>query len=275
MDWNAGRYHAISDPQLEWGRRVMQRLAPRPGERILDLGCGTARLTSILLEKMGQGHVVGLDRSEAMLREAAGLRASRPPMTPLHDASTDPSRLSFVRADGAALPFADAFDAVFSTAALHWMPNHDEVFASVYCALAAGGRFVSQCGGGPNLRMLRDRAEALIKTPAFSMHFDSWREPWEFADVPTTMMRLERAGFRSLDVSLEPALTTLPDRQAYVEFVELICLRPHMQRLPPADRPAFVAALADQAAVDPEPFTLDYWRLNIAARKPEAAEQAA
>ena len=74
MDWNAGRYHAISDPQLEWGRRVMQRLAPRPGERILDLGCGTARLTTILLEKMGQGHVVGVDRSEAMLREAAGLR---------------------------------------------------------------------------------------------------------------------------------------------------------------------------------------------------------
>ena len=56
MDWNAGRYHAISDPQLEWGRRVMQRLAPKPGERILDLGCGTARLTTILLEKMGQGH---------------------------------------------------------------------------------------------------------------------------------------------------------------------------------------------------------------------------
>jgi hypothetical protein len=123
--------------------------------------------------------------------------------------------------------------------------------------------------------MLRDRAEALIGTPAFSMHFGGWREPWEFADVPTTMMRLERAGFRSVDASLEPAPTTLPDRRAYAEFVELICLRPHMERLPAADRPAFIAALADQAAADPEPFTLDYWRLNIAARKPEAAEQAA
>jgi trans-aconitate 2-methyltransferase len=275
MDWNAGRYHAISDPQLQWGQRVMQRLAPKAGERILDLGCGTARLTTILLETIGEGHVVGVDRSEAMLSEAAGMTASRPPITPLHDASTDPSRLSFVRADGAALPFANAFDAVFSTAALHWMTNHDAVFASVYCALAPGGRFVSQCGGGPNLQALRERAATLMRTPPYASHFERWQEPWEFADVPTTMMRLERAGFRSVDVSLESAPTALPDRQAYAEFVELICLRPHIEQLPPADRPAFIAVIADQAAADPEPFTLDYWRLNIVARKPEAAEQAA
>jgi trans-aconitate 2-methyltransferase len=275
MDWNAGRYHAISDPQLEWGRRVMQRLAPKSGERILDLGCGTGRLTTILLETIGEGHVVGLDLSETMLSEAAGLTVSRPPITPLHDASTDPSRLSFVRADGAALPFADAFDAVFSTAALHWMPDHDAVFASVYCALAPGGRFIAQCGGGPNLCTLFERAEVLMRKPAFVVHFANWRAPWEFADMATTMVRLERAGFRSVDVSLEPAPTVLPDRQAYAEFIELICLRPQMQFLPASDRPAFINALADQAADDPEPFTLDYWRLNLAARKPEAAEQAA
>ncbi|HYN88583.1 MAG TPA: class I SAM-dependent methyltransferase, partial [Ardenticatenaceae bacterium] len=134
MDWNAGRYHAISEPQLEWGLRVMDRLAPMPGERILDLGCGTARLSAMLLERIGQGHVVGLDRSEAMLREAAGRTAEHPPVIPLHDAVTRPGRLTFVRADGVGLPFAGAFDAVFSTAALHWMQDHDGVFASVYGA---------------------------------------------------------------------------------------------------------------------------------------------
>jgi trans-aconitate 2-methyltransferase len=275
MDWNAGRYHAISDPQIEWGRRVMRRLAPVSGERILDLGCGTARLTTMLLEIMGEGHVVGLDRSETMLREAAGRKATRPPITPLHDASIDPSRISYVRADGAALPFAGAFDAVFSTAALHWMPDHDAVFASVYSALAAGGRFVAQCGGGRNLRTLFERAAALMQEPAFASYFATWREPWEFADVPTTMMRLERAGFTSIDVSITSAPTVLPDKPSYAEFVELICLRPHLALLPEAERPKFVEAIADQAASDPEPFTLDYWRLNIAARKPAAAEQAA
>ena len=275
MDWNAGRYHAISEPQLQWGLRVLARLAPVPGERILDLGCGTARLTATLLETLGHGHVVGVDRSETMLREAAERTATRPPVMPLHDASVEPARLTFVRADGAALPFADAFDAVVSTAALHWMPDHEAVFASVYCALAPGGRFIAQCGGTRNLRVLFDRAETLMRTRPFSRYFGTWREPWEFADVPTTMMRLERAGFTLIDAFLESAPTVMPDRQTYAEFVELICLRPQLALLPPEKRAAFVQALADQAAGDAEPFTLDYWRLNISARKPAAAEQAA
>jgi trans-aconitate 2-methyltransferase len=275
MDWNAGRYHAISEPQFEWGLRVLDRLAPMPGERILDLGCGTARLTALLLERMGQGHVVGLDRSDAMLREAAGRTAAHPPVMPLHDAVTRPGRLTFVRADGAALPFAGAFDAVFSTAALHWIQDHEGVFASVYAALAPEGRFLAQCGGGRNLRTLFDRAADLMQLPAFATHFRGWQEPWEFADVPTTMVRLEHAGFTVIDVFLESAPTPLPDRRAYMEFIELVCLRPHMACLPAGERPAFIRAIADQAEVDREPFTLDYWRLNISARKPAAAEQAA
>ena len=89
------------------------------------------------------------------------------------------------------------------------------------------------------------------------------------------MMRLERAGFRSIDVSMEAAPRSFADRQSYAEFVELICLRPYLERLPEAERPAFIEGIAEEAASDPEPFTLDYWRLNIAARKPAAAEQAA
>jgi trans-aconitate 2-methyltransferase len=275
MDWNAGRYHAISEPQVEWGRRVLQRLAPLSGERILDLGCGTARLTILLLEKMGKGHVVGLDRSAAMLKEAVERTVEHPPVTSLHEIHTEPSKLTYVQGDGAALPFAGAFDAVLSTASLHWMPDHEAVFASVYGALAPGGRFVAQCGGGPNLRSLLDRAAVLAQEPAYAGYFAAWRDPWEFASVPTTMMRLERSGFTAIDVSLEFAPTTLPDRDAYAEFTQLICLRPHLALIPEGERPAFVNALAEQAAADAEPFTLDYWRLNIAARKPAAAEQAA
>jgi trans-aconitate 2-methyltransferase len=275
MDWNAGRYHAISAPQLEWGRRVLQRLAPLPGERILDLGCGTARLTTMLLEKMGKGHVVGLDRSASMLQEAMTRTVEHPPVTSLHEIHTEPSKLTYVQGDGAALPFAGAFDAVFSTAALHWMLDHEAVFASVYSALAPGGRFVAQCGGGHNLRRLLDRAAALARESAYAEYFAAWRDPWEFADVPTTMIRLERAGFTAVDVSLEFSPTTLPDRRTFAEYTQLICLRPHVAVLPERERPAFVNALAEQAAEDDEPFTLDYWRLNIAARKPAAAEQAA
>jgi trans-aconitate 2-methyltransferase len=253
----------------------MHRLAPMPGQRILDLGCGDGRLTTTVLEAIGMGHVVGIDRSEALLREAVGRTQSRPPITPLHDASTEPSRLSYVQGDGAALPFADAFDAVISAAALHWMQDHDAVFASVYRTLAPGGRFVAECGGAGNLRALLDRAAEHLRRAPFARHAAGWREPWQFPDVPTTLMRLERAGFTAIDVSLEPSPRELPGAAAYAEFVAQSGLRPHLEPLPETLRQTFVEAITAQAAADPEPFVLDYWRLNIAASKPAAAEQAA
>ena len=79
--------------------------------------------------------------------------------------STTPAsaRACYVRADGAALPFADAFDAVLSTATFHWILDHDQLFASIYRALAPGGRLVAQCGGGANLGRLLDRADSACR----------------------------------------------------------------------------------------------------------------
>jgi trans-aconitate 2-methyltransferase len=275
MDWNARRCHALSDPQALWAPRVLRRLAPAPGERILDLGCGTARTTTILSEMMGTGHVVGVDLSEAMLREASTRLAGAPAFAGLHDAAIAPVRLSLVRADAAALPFADVFDAVISTAALHWIPDHASLFASVYRALAPAGRFAAQCGGAGNLDVLLGRAAALLRTPPFDRHALPFAPSWQFPDVPTTMLRLEQAGFTAIDVWIEEASTLLPGRDAFAEFVELICLRPHLAILPADLRPEFVSAVVDLSAADPEPFLLDFRRLNLSARKPAAAEQAA
>jgi trans-aconitate 2-methyltransferase len=275
MDWNARRYHALSDPQALWAQRVLRRLAPAPGERILDLGCGTARTTTILSEMMGAGHVIGVDVSEAMLREASTTIAAAPVFAGLHDAAVVPVRLSLVRADAAALPFADVFDGVISTAALHWIPDHATVFASVYRTLAPGGRFVAQCGGAGNLEVLLGRAAALLHTAPFDRHARLFSPSWQFPDVPTTMLRLEHAGFTAIDVLIEEASTLIPGREAFAEFVEFICLRPHLDVLPADLRPEFVSAIVDLSAADPEPFLLDFRRLNLSARKPAAAEQAA
>jgi trans-aconitate 2-methyltransferase len=276
-EWDAERYHRVSDPQLEWGRRVLRRLAPEAGERILDIGCGTGRLTAELVAWLGEGTVVAIDRSEAMLREAAAQAVESPGPHRLASSTTDHrrARACFVRGDGSALPFVDAFDAVLSTATFHWILDHDQLFASVYRALAPGGRLVAQCGGGANLACLLDRAAALAAAPALAPHFAGWRGPWEFADVPTTIERLDRAGFTAIDVYLELAPATFGDRASFREFVSCVCLKDHLIRIPEADRAEFLDALADQAADDSPPFTLDYWRLNIAATKPAGIERAA
>ena len=146
-DWNAAQYHRVSDPQHGWGIRVLDRLSPRSGERILDIGCGTGRLTSQIPARATGCEVIGTDRSAAMLAQAR-----------THYAGA----ADFAQADGVALPFPDGtFDAVFSTATFHWIKDHDRLFAEIHRVLKPGGRLVSQCGGGPNLQHLYRRAQQL------------------------------------------------------------------------------------------------------------------
>ena len=273
-DWDAERYHRLSNPQLGWGRRVLERLAPGPGERVLDLGCGTGRLTAELHAAIGDGVVVGVDRSAAMLREAAAQNFWHRGPHAIDD-SRLPSRVYLVRADGTHLPFADAFDAVLSTATFHWVLDHDLLFASIYRALAPGGRLVAQCGGAGNLARLLDRADRLAAQAPYAPHFERWRDPWLFADMATTIARLDHAGFRAIDVYMEAAPTTLPDRETFREFLSTVCVREHVAQLPSDLAARFLDALTDAAASDQPAFTLDYWRLNILARKPAGVEQAA
>jgi trans-aconitate 2-methyltransferase len=255
VDWDGSRYDRVSDPQVAWGRRVIARLAPRAHERILDLGCGTGRLTLELAEHVPGGLVVGLDLSDAMLRVAAQASRGR--------------GVQLVRGDGTRLPFQAAFDAVFSTATLHWIPDHLQAFQTVFDALRPGGRFVAQAGGGRNLQRLYTRAATLARSPEFAGAFAGWRDPWNFQDADATHARLERVGFTNVNVSLEEAPVAFPSPEAYTEFVSCVCLRHHLARLPLARHEAFTSALMRLAEADDPPLTLDYWRLNIEAqRKP-------
>ena len=274
-DWDAETYHKLSDPQFSWGVRVLEKLRPVPGERVLDLGCGSGRLTARLADLIGCGLVVGVDLSDAMLAEASVRLAQRARPAGPHRLGDTGVRIHLVRGDGAHLPFADVFDAVFSAATFHWVQDHDMLFASIHRALAAGGRLVAQCGGGPNLSVLLTRTHGLMEEPYFARWFTGWSDPWHFADVPTTIARLERAGFTNVHVTLDPAPTPLADAAAYQAFLSIVCVRHHVARLPEAERPHFLRALAERAAADDPPFTLDYWRLNLSAVKPAGAEQAA
>jgi trans-aconitate 2-methyltransferase len=181
---------------------------------------------------------------------------------------TQAPRVALVLADGAALPFARAFDAVFSTATFHWIPDHSALFRSIIYALRPGGRLVAQCGGGPNLALLRARADRLMRDPRYAPQFDDFVEPWHYADVESTRRRLEAAGFADIDVTLVEAPTRVGGPDDFAEFIATVCVRPHLEKLTGSDRQAFLNALTVEAAADTPPFTLDYWRLNITARRP-------
>ena len=257
-DWDAAKYHRISDPQLAWGRAVAERLQPAPGERILDIGCGTGRLTAEIAAQ-SETFVVGLDRSAAMLHEAA-VQAGR-------SRESGNGQPRYVRGDGAALPFAGVFDAVFSAATFHWIPDHGRLFESVFAALKPGGRLVAQAGGAANLDRLYGRARALMSAPEYAEYYTGWADPHTFENVSDTEARLRRAGFTDIDVSLVSAPVPFSDPARYAEFVAAVCLRHHLHRLPEAARDGFMHRITERALADDPPLTLDYWRLNIVARK--------
>jgi trans-aconitate 2-methyltransferase len=257
-EWNSSVYHRLSGPQLSWGKKVLSRLRLRGDEAVLDAGCGTGRLTAELVEALPRGRVVGIDLSQNML---AGAREH------LRSQLIVPVRL--VAADLLHLPFESAFDGIVSTAAFHWVPDHDRLFLELRRTLRPGGWLEAQCGGGPNVAALRKRALALASTPQFSAFFADFREPWFYADAEGAARTLDRAGFVEVVTSLEPAPTVLDNAQHYSEFVSHIILRQHLKRIPDEHlRAQFMTRLTEAAGADDPPFSLDYWRLNLTGRSP-------
>ena len=258
-EWNSEVYHRVSSPQVGWGQNVLSRLRLGGDETVIDAGCGTGRLTEQLLELLPRGHVVAVDLSQNMLREA------REHLQPGFD-----GRVSFVLSDLQELPLSGVADAVFSTAAFHWIRDHNQLFRSLVAALRPGGWLEAQCGGGPNLAKLLARAEKLMHRPPFAKFFNGWQSPWEFADAETTADRLRNAGFIEIRTWLESAPVVLSDAQHYREFLPSVIFRRHLECIPdPGLRTLFIDELTRAAAGDDPPFTLDYWRLNLSARRPE------
>jgi len=257
-EWDAATYHRVSEPQFEWGLKVLARLPLAGDETVMDAGCGTGRLTSLLLERLPRGRVIAVDQSANMLAAARQLLAPR-----------YPGQVEFIETDLLALDLDAACDAVFSTATFHWVLDHDRLFARLFHALRPRGRLVAQCGGGENLRRFHDRALALCRAPDLAPYFAGAGEPWYFADPASTATRLRAAGFFAVETSLEPAPTPFPDAAAFRTFVERVVLRPLLARIPDAgQRERFVDALVEQARSDHPPFELDYWRLNLSALRP-------
>jgi trans-aconitate methyltransferase len=168
---------------------VVDLLAPKPGERILDLGCGDGVLTKKLADLGCE--VVAVDSSVPQIEAARKLG------------------LKAFAIDGEDLQYKEEFDAVFSNAVLHWIKhtNTDAMLAGVYCSLKPGGRFVAECGGHGCVHKIRT---ALVQALDRRGIDGEARVPWYFPTPSDYATRLERAGFRVDSIALIPRPTTLP-----------------------------------------------------------------
>jgi trans-aconitate 2-methyltransferase len=146
--------------------------------------------------------------------------------------------------------------------------DHPRLFRSLYRALKPGGWLVAQCGGGPTHAHLLQRAAGLMASDLYTPYFSGWAGPWELATTVTTAERLRAAGFTEIETSLEPAPTVLGGDEEYREFLASVIFREHLARVrDEALRARFIAALSEAAAQDDPPYALDYWYLNLRARR--------
>jgi trans-aconitate methyltransferase len=188
--WNTEAYAANGRFVANMASGVVDLLAPQPSEIILDLGCGDGALTEKLA---ATGAIVtGVDSSPAMVA-AARLR-----------------NLNIDHHNAAALPYENQFDAVFSNAALHWLPAAKQplVLAGIYRALKPGGRFVAEMGGQGNIAAIR----TALQTTLAPFHIDAEAAAESFYPSPKVYRRLlEAAGFTVQSIDLIPRPTPLPN----------------------------------------------------------------
>jgi len=243
-EWDAETYDAVSDPQFEWGMEVLERLELRGDEVAVDAGCGSGRVTAELAERLPDGRVIAVDGSEAMVEKAKERLGDR---------------ADYLVSDLVELELPEPVDLVFSTATLHWIPNHDRLFQRLRAALKPGGRLVAQCGGFGNVADHTLAIAAVAADPDYGQHLSGAKALWNFATPEETEPRLAAAGFAEARCWLQPkpVQPSLP-----LEFISTVTLGPILDQLPEEKRRPFAEAVL---ARHPEPFVLDYVRLNIEA----------
>ncbi|MDP9277689.1 MAG: methyltransferase domain-containing protein [Actinomycetota bacterium] len=246
-EWDAEVYDRVSDPQFEWAQEVLERLPLRGDETVLDAGCGSGRVTALLLDRLPDGKVIAIDGSASMVakaREALGNRAD-------------------VReGDLAQLELHEEVDLVYSNAVFHWITDHDNLFGRLFAALRPGGRLIAQCGGAGNVASLARVIIEVAAQPRFAEHFTEMSGMWNFATAEDTETVLGGAGFEHVRCWLQPKDVQPAEP---IAFLATVTLGPHLERLPDELKDPFVA---DVAAGMGKPLVLDYVRLNIKARKP-------
>jgi trans-aconitate 2-methyltransferase len=238
--WDAHTYDLSSQPQQAWASEVLGRLESIAADAtVLDVGCGTGRVTEAMLALVPRGRVLAMDASAdmvALARERLGDRAE------------------VWCQDVLELDLDEPVDAIVSTATLHWVTDHDRLWARLAQALRPGGVLEIQCGGEGNIDRVREVIDAVARVTAPELV--GW-SPWVFAGPHDTERRLREAGFTAARCWLE-ARPTYPEDVA--AFVPTSILAAHLARLPEEEREGFASAVVAGVSLP-----LDYVRLNASA----------
>lgn len=247
--WNADLYEK-HDFVWKYGADLISLLAPKPDERILDLGCGTGQLTAQIAESGAR--VLGVDQSREMIEAA---RKAHPD-------------LQFEIADARKLRFREEFDAVFSNAVLHWVQEPELALQSIWRALRPNGRFVAEFGGKGNIRALQEAFDrALSELGATKLGELS---PWYFPSPGEYATLAEKNGFEVNFITLFDRPTALSDGAAGLRNWITMFFGDYLSKTDAATKEEFIRRVEER--LRPNYFRdgqwwADYRRLRLVAHK--------
>ena len=245
MQWDTPRYLDRHGFIIERGQALVDLLAAQPGERVLDLGCGTGDIAATIA---GRGAtVVGVDASQAMIATA-------------QCRFTD---MDFRVADAAGLPFEAEFDAVYSHAVLHWVQRAEEAARGIARALRPSGRFVAEFGGLSNCAAL----EAAFGQALKGVTGRDYISPWYFPRLSDYAVLLEDSGLGVRAAWYFDLPTPLKGEDGLRQWIHQF-LPHHLDGLAPAATEAFLATT--EAELRPAiwregAWWADYRRLRVVA----------
>jgi trans-aconitate methyltransferase len=187
--WDSKLYEQQHRFVSDYGADVLQWLNPRPGEDILDVGCGTGQLAAQIAES--GANVFGIDASASMIATA----------------KENYAEIGFEVVDATQLHYQDIFDAIFSNATFHWIENQDALIAGLYRSLKKGGRLVAEFGGKHNVKSITDALQTAANELGLADRANT--NFWFFPSISTYATLLEKHGLEVEQAWLFDRPTTL------------------------------------------------------------------
>ena len=255
-EFDGKKYARAAIHQKQWGLKLIEGLQLRGDEHILDLGCGDGALTACLADRVRGGRVVGIDASRGMIEAAR--EHQRP-------------NLSFLLMDINGLDFENTFDIVFSNAALHWIPEHGQLYRRALRAMKPGGLVRFNFGSAGNCAHFIKAVQETMALPVFAQFFNDFQWPWFMPEPDEYRVFVEQFPFSQVQVWAENADRSFPTAEALADWIDQPSIVPFLKHVPESDKQRFRDCVVEKTIAatfqnDGTCFEI-FRRIHVAAKK--------
>ncbi len=231
MRWDAEKYDSTWAPQIDAGRELIAMAGVKETDSILDIGCGTGKLTIELASLAQRGHVTGIDPSEEMLLKAVAV-------------SRDFENVRLIKTSAQSMDFTERFDLAFSNSALQWVTEQRRATGLIYRSLRKGGRIAFQLPAKDFCREFFEYSRNAIALLGFERFFLTWEAPWYLPEKEQYEIVLKDAGFQYVRVSYRDYRIVFASVNEVLDWWSSAGLRPYLAALPESEQEFFKYAVA-------------------------------